>query len=116
MKKNILPPGPLRLPFIGNLHQFDSLTPHIYFWKLSKKYGKIFSLKLGSTPIIIVPSAKLAKEVMKIQDLAFCSRPSILGQQKLSYNNQDIATSPYNYHWKELRKICVGHLLSLKKV
>ncbi|KAK4732892.1 hypothetical protein R3W88_025880 [Solanum pinnatisectum] len=115
-EKNILPPGPLRLPFIGNLHQFDGLTPHIYFWKLSKKYGKIFLLKLGSTPIIVVSSAKLAKEVMKTQDLAFCSRPFILGQQKLSYNNQDIATSPYNDHWKELRKICVGHLFSLKKV
>jgi len=53
---------------------------------------------------------------MKRQDLVFCSRPSILGQQKLSYNNQDINTSPYNDHWKELRKICVGHLFSLKKV
>ncbi|CAN4090830.1 unnamed protein product [Withania somnifera] len=41
--KNNLPPGPLGLPFIGNLHQYDSLTPHIYFWKPSKKYGKIFS-------------------------------------------------------------------------
>uniref|UniRef100_M1BRH3 Cytochrome P450 n=1 Tax=Solanum tuberosum TaxID=4113 RepID=M1BRH3_SOLTU len=53
---------------------------------------------------------------MKTYDLAFCGRPSILGKQKLSYNNQDIATSPYNDHWKELRKICVSHLFSLKKV
>ncbi|MCD7472190.1 hypothetical protein HAX54_013198 [Datura stramonium] len=114
--KNILPPGPLGLPFIGNLHQFDSLTPHLYFWKLSKKYGKIFSLKLGSTPMIVVSSAKLAKEVLKTQDLVFCSRPSILGQQKLSYNRQDIGASPYNDHWRELRKICVVHLFSLRKV
>ncbi|XP_049344416.1 5-OH-xanthotoxin synthase-like [Solanum verrucosum] len=114
--KNILPPGPLGLPFIGNLHQFDGLTPHLYFWKLSKKYGKIFSLKLGSSTMIVVSSANLAKEVTHIQDLAFCSRPSILGQQKLSYNGQDIGVSPYNDHWRELRKICVVHLFSLKKV
>ncbi|XP_006367992.2 cytochrome P450 83B1-like [Solanum tuberosum] len=114
--KNILPPGPLGLPFIGNLHQFDGLTPHLYFWKLSKKYGNIFSLKLGSTTMIVVSSANLAEEVTKTQDLAFCSRPSLLGQQKLSYNGQDIAMSPYNDYWKEIRKICVVHLFSLNKV
>ncbi|KAK6781290.1 hypothetical protein RDI58_023474 [Solanum bulbocastanum] len=114
--KDILPPGPLGLPFIGNLHQFDGLTPHLYFWKLSKKYGKIFSLKFGSSPVVVISSAKLAKEVMKTQDLAFCSRPSTRCQQKYSYNAQDIAASPYNDNWKELRKICVGHLFSPKKV
>ncbi|XP_060205149.1 6,7,8-trihydroxycoumarin synthase-like [Lycium barbarum] len=114
--KNVLPPGPLGLPLIGNLHQFDSLTPHLYFWKLSKKYGKIFSLKLGSATVVVVSSAKLAKEVTKIQDLAFCSRPFILGQQKLSYNGHDIAFAPYNDYWREMRKICVVNLFSLKKV
>ncbi|KAM3327256.1 hypothetical protein P3S67_002382 [Capsicum chacoense] len=115
-RKNNLPPGPIGFPFIGNLHQYDSLTPHLYYWKLSKKSGKIFSLKLGSSTMIVISSLNLAKEVTKIQDLAFCSRPSILGQQKLSYNGQDIAISPYNEYWRELRKICVLHLFSLKKV
>ncbi|XP_047261815.1 5-OH-xanthotoxin synthase-like [Capsicum annuum] len=114
--KNNLPPGPIGLPFIGNLHQFDSLTPHLYFWKLSQKYGKIFSLKFGSSTMIVVSSAKLAREVLKTQDLVFCSRPSLLGQQKLSYNGHDIAFSPYNDYWREMRKICVLQLFSLKKV
>ncbi|KAK6775378.1 hypothetical protein RDI58_026379 [Solanum bulbocastanum] len=115
--KNKLPPGPIGLPFIGNLHQFDSLAPHIYFWKLSKKYGKIFSFKLTShVPIIVVSSVKLAKEVLKTQDLVFCSRPSLVGQQKLSYNGHDIGFAPYNDYWREMRKICVLHLFSLKKV
>uniref|UniRef100_M1A611 Cytochrome P450 n=1 Tax=Solanum tuberosum TaxID=4113 RepID=M1A611_SOLTU len=114
--KNKVPPGPLGLPFIGNLHQFDCLAPHIYFWKLSKKYGKVFSLKLASVPIVVVSSAKLAKEVLKTQDLVFCSKPSLVGQQKLSYNGHDIVFAPYNDYWREMRKICVLHLFSLKKV
>ncbi|KAK4708066.1 hypothetical protein R3W88_028991 [Solanum pinnatisectum] len=114
--KNKVPPGPLGFPFIGNLHQFDCLAPHIYFWKLSKKYGKVFSLKLASVPIVVVSSAKLAKEVLKTQDLVFCSKPSLVGQQKLSYNGHDIAFTPYNDYWREMRKVCVLHLFSLKKV
>ena len=114
--KNNLPPGPIGLPFIGNLHQFDSLAPHIYFSKLSKKYGKVFSLRFGSTPIVVISSAKLAKQVLKTQDLAFCSRASHLGQQKLSYNGRDIVFAPYNDYWREMRKTCVLHLFSLKKV
>ncbi|KAM3376339.1 6,7,8-trihydroxycoumarin synthase [Capsicum galapagoense] len=114
--KNFMPPGPLGLPFIGNLHQFDSITPHIYFWKLSKKYGKIFSLRIGSTTMVVICSAKLAEEVTKTQDLAFCSRPPFLSQQKISYNGHDVAFAPSNDNWRELRKVCVVHLLSLKKV
>ncbi|MCD7472199.1 hypothetical protein HAX54_013207 [Datura stramonium] len=114
--KNNLPPGPLGLPFIGNLHQFDSLTPHLYFWKLSKKYGKIFTLRLGSASMVVVSSAKLAKEVLKTQDLVYCSRPSILSQQKLSYNGRDIVFAPYNDYWREMRKVFAIHLFSLKKV
>ncbi|PHT39344.1 Cytochrome [Capsicum baccatum] len=115
--KNNMPPGPIGLPFIGNLHQFDSLAPHLYFWKLSKKYGKIFSLKLGSAAtVVVVSSEKLAKEVMKTQDLVFCSRPLLLGPRKLSYNGNNIGFAPYNDYWRELRKICVLHLFSLKKV
>ncbi|CAN4090810.1 unnamed protein product [Withania somnifera] len=66
--------------------------------------------------MIVISSAELAKEVLKTQDLVFCSRPSIRGQQKLAYNDHDIGFAPYNYRWRELRKICVLHLFSLKKV
>ncbi|KAM3249817.1 hypothetical protein P3L10_011587 [Capsicum annuum] len=66
--------------------------------------------------MIVFSSAKLAKEVLKTQDLVFCNRPSLLGQQKLSYNGHDIAFSPYNDYWREMRKICVLQLFSLKKV
>ncbi|CAK9178442.1 unnamed protein product, partial [Ilex paraguariensis] len=110
------PPGPSGLPFLGNLHQMDSSAPHQYLSQLSKKYGPLMSLRLGSVPTIVVSSARLAKEVMKTHDLAFCSRPSLFGQQKLSYNGIDVAFSPYNGYWREMRKICTLYLFSPKRV
>ncbi|KAI3776673.1 hypothetical protein L1987_46461 [Smallanthus sonchifolius] len=36
--------------------------------------------------------------------------------QKLSYDNKDIALSPYNEYWRQMRKICTLHLFSMKQV
>ncbi|KAM7486650.1 hypothetical protein LguiA_002659 [Lonicera macranthoides] len=58
----------------------------------------------------------MAKEVLKTQDLVFCSRPALFGQQKLSYNGLDLALSPYNDHWKEMKKIVTLQLFSSKRV
>lgn len=116
VKKSFLPPGPPCLPFIGNLLQFDTASPHLYLWKLAKKYGPLMSMKLGSRPVLVVSSAKMAKEVLKTHDLTFSSRPEFLGLQKLSYSGLDVAFAPYGESWRETRKICVLHLLSNKQV
>ncbi|GFP83109.1 cytochrome p450 83b1 [Phtheirospermum japonicum] len=114
--KPLVPPGPPGLPLIGNLLQLATAkSPHVYLWQLSQKYGPIIHMKLGSVPTVIVSSARLAEEVLKTQDLAFCSRPSFLGPKKISYNCLDMAFSPYGEYWRELRKITATHLLSLRK-
>ncbi|XP_074282511.1 cytochrome P450 83B1-like [Silene latifolia] len=110
------PPGPKGLPFIGNLHQYDSSRPHVYLAKLAKTYGSIVSLRLGYVPMVVVQSAKLAKEVLKTQDLNFCSRPLTVGLRKLSYNGLDIAFCPYNEYFREVKKISVIHLLNSIRV
>ncbi|KAH6770426.1 hypothetical protein C2S52_015229 [Perilla frutescens var. hirtella] len=73
------------------------------------------SCKIGNVPMMIISSPKLAKEVMKTQDLAFCGRSSLLGQRKMTYNCTDMVFSPYGDQWRELRKITAVHLFSLKK-
>nr|GMC47491.1 cytochrome P450 83B1-like [Ipomoea batatas] len=104
------------LPIIGNLHQFNSAELHVFLWKLSKKYGSLMRIKLGSREAVVISSATMAKEALKTNDLAFSSRPAFIGQQRLTYNGLDIGFSPYGEYWREIRKISVLHLLSLKRV
>ncbi|XP_057781326.1 6,7,8-trihydroxycoumarin synthase-like [Salvia miltiorrhiza] len=111
-----LPPGPPGLPLIGNLLQIGSAADlPFYLWQLSKKYGPIMQMRIGCVPMLIISSPKLAQEVMKTQDLAFCNRTKFLGQKKLSYNCTDMTFSPYGEYWREVRKITAVHLFSLKK-
>eukprot|EP00262_Sarcandra_glabra_P012901 TRINITY_DN342_c0_g1_i2.p1 TRINITY_DN342_c0_g1~~TRINITY_DN342_c0_g1_i2.p1 ORF type:complete len:518 (+),score=49.48 TRINITY_DN342_c0_g1_i2:168-1721(+) len=114
-RKPNLPPGPLELPIIGNLHQLGSM-PHYSLRLLSQKLGPIIYLKLGQIPTVVVSSARTAKEVMTTHDLALSSRPRIYSAKHLLYNCTDIGFSPYGAYWRHLRKICVLELLSVKRV
>ncbi|KAM0947468.1 putative costunolide synthase [Dioscorea sansibarensis] len=110
-----LPPSPWKLPFIGNLHQIG-LLPHRSLHKLAKKYGPLMLLKFGQVPTLVVSSSQMAKEIMKTHDLIFASRPTLRAAQIILYGSTDMAFSPYGEHWRQMRKICVTNLLSMKRV
>ncbi|KAK4418737.1 Labd-13Z-ene-9,15,16-triol synthase, chloroplastic [Sesamum alatum] len=55
-----LPPGPYPLPIIGNILLLGS-KPHQSLAKLSRKYGSVMSLKLGSMTTVVVSSPEAAK-------------------------------------------------------
>ncbi|PIA46818.1 hypothetical protein AQUCO_01500395v1 [Aquilegia coerulea] len=109
------PPSPPKLPIIGNLHQLGSL-PHRSLRNLANEYGPVMLMRFGSKPTLIISSADTALEVMKTQDLNFCTRPTLVGTKRLSYNFRDFAFTPYGDYWKDMRKICVIELFSSKRV
>ncbi|XVE74922.1 hypothetical protein DITRI_Ditri12bG0057500 [Diplodiscus trichospermus] len=117
VKKEVkrLPPTPPKLPILGNLHLLGEL-PHSSLRQLSRKYGPVLLLRLGRIPVVVVSSAEAAREVLKVNDLACCSRPLIAGAGRLSYNYLDVAFAPYGEFWREMRKICVLELFSVKRV
>ncbi|KAK2379379.1 cytochrome P450 83B1 [Trifolium repens] len=110
------PLGPKGLPIIGNLHQLDISILYLQLSQLSKIYGPLFSIKLGLRQAIVVSSAEIAKEVLKTNDHVFSNRPILYGQQKLSYNGSEMIFSQYNEFWREIRKICVVHVFSTKRI
>ncbi|KAL2470892.1 Cytochrome [Abeliophyllum distichum] len=110
-----LPPSPPRLPIIGNLNQLGKI-PHRSLWKLPQKYGPIMLLQLGQVSNLVVSSAEMAKQVLRTRDLECCSKPYSYGKMKLSYNLLDVAFGLYSEYWRELRKICVIELFTVKTV
>ncbi|CAN1285596.1 Cytochrome P450 71B35 [Linum perenne] len=110
------PPGPPQLPVIGNLHQLDATSLYNSFHVMSQQYGHVMSLQLGHAPTVVISSSDGARQLMKDNDLDTCSRPLGAGAKKLSYNYLDVAFSPYSDYWREMRKLFIFELLSMKRV
>ncbi|GAB4849097.1 hypothetical protein Ancab_040155 [Ancistrocladus abbreviatus] len=113
----LLPPGPPKLPLIGNLHQLSGsvLLPQ-RLQELASEYGPVMHLQLGEVSTIIVSSPDAAKEVLITHGSIFSNRPHLIVPSIVTYGSQDIAFAPYGKYWRQLRKICTEELLAPRQV
>ncbi|KAK6158807.1 hypothetical protein DH2020_006121 [Rehmannia glutinosa] len=111
-----LPPSPPKLPVIGHLHHLVGGLPHHALQRVTQKYGSVLHLQLGQVSAVVISSRQAAKEVLKIQDPACADKAESIGSKIMWYDYTDIAFSPYNEYWRQMRKICILELLSAKNV
>ncbi|KAJ0974854.1 hypothetical protein J5N97_016819 [Dioscorea zingiberensis] len=114
-RRRNLPPGPMKLPIIGNLHQLGHL-PHRSLHRLSATHGPLMHLQLGQIPTLIVSSPELASQILKTHDQVFCNRPSTPAFLKFTYGGLDIAGAKYGDHWRQMRKLCMVEIFSARRV
>ncbi|XP_007536662.1 cytochrome P450 2B11-like [Erinaceus europaeus] len=72
-----LPPGPWPLPFLGNLLQMDRNGLLKSFMKLRDKYGDVFTVYLGPTPVVMLCGTETIKEALVDHADAFSGRGKI---------------------------------------
>ncbi|CAN0878471.1 Desmethyl-deoxy-podophyllotoxin synthase [Linum grandiflorum] len=113
-----LPPGPTKLPIIGNLHQLAAgkSHPHRRLAELAKQYGPLMHLTLGETSNVVVSSPEVAEQIMKTHDLHFATRPYLPSTAAIFYGGRDVAFGAYSEYWKQMRKICTVELLGPHRV
>ncbi|CAN6453418.1 unnamed protein product [Victoria cruziana] len=110
-----LPPGPPRWPIVGNLLQLGPL-PHRDLASFCVRYGPLVYLRLGKVDAITTNDPEIIRDILLRQDDVFASRPHTLAAKHLAYDRSDVALAPLGKHWKHMRRICMEHLLTTRRL
>ncbi|XVE55973.1 hypothetical protein DITRI_Ditri03aG0200300 [Diplodiscus trichospermus] len=112
-KKRSVPEAGGSWPVIGHLHLLGGPSPpHIVITDMAKKYGPMFTLKMGVHKALVVNDHETVKECLTKNDKAFATRPTTIAMEFLSYNFAMFAFAPYGAYWRQMRKLTTLELLS----
>ncbi|XP_069129908.1 cytochrome P450 2J6-like [Argopecten irradians] len=96
------PPGPVGYPVIGNLPLFLSGNRTATFRKLQRKYGDVFSLRLGSCNMVVINGYDTLREAFIKHGDTLSDRSENILSRHLSDNGRGIAGSTGDF-WKRTR-------------
>lgn len=128
-----VPPGPKPWPLIGNFGQFlipsfvlkrrggctekreprksVFVSPQVFLTELSKKYGSIYSLFIGSQLIVILTGYEVVKDALSNRADVFSDRPDV-PVVTIMTKRKGIVFAPYGPVWRQQRKFCHATLRS----
>lgn len=111
-KSSKLPPGPHPYPIIGNILELVGTNPLDAFTKLSKIYGPVMTLKLGTSTTIVISSPQIAKEALETNDIVFSSRTVPDAAKTLGHDKVSLVWMPPSPKWRSLRRACATKIFS----
>ncbi|KAH6782226.1 hypothetical protein C2S51_007519 [Perilla frutescens var. frutescens] len=109
------PPGPAPIPIIGNLLQLGQ-SPHRHLADLSKTYGPLMYLKLGSIHTVVASSPEFAKEILQKHDQTCSGRAVPHVAHVLDHYQASLAWLPVGTKWRKFRKISKEHMFTVHKM
>ncbi|XP_040585613.1 cytochrome P450 1A1 isoform X1 [Mesocricetus auratus] len=68
------PPGPWGLPILGHVLTLGK-NPHLSLTKLSKQYGDVLQIRIGSTPVVVLSGLDTIRQALVRQGDDFKGRP-----------------------------------------
>lgn len=104
------PPGPLRIPVIGQVFSLDRKQPHKTLDRWAAKYGPAFSVKLGVQDLVVLSSPDIIREAFSLPETSVRPGSSVLtmparGNYGLVLSNGSL--------WKENRSLISRYLRDL---
>ncbi|XP_006627746.3 cytochrome P450 2M1-like [Lepisosteus oculatus] len=100
-----LPPGPAPWPFVGSLLHVDLKQPYKSYLKLSQQYGPVFTVWLGSKPVVVLSGYRTLRDAFVSQGEEFSGRANYPILQKVTDGYGLLVSS--GDRWKELRRFSI---------
>ncbi|XP_069461878.1 cytochrome P450 2K4-like [Ambystoma mexicanum] len=107
-KYSNFPPGPRPLPIIGNLHILNLKKPYLTLKELSKTYGPVFSVQMGSRKAVVLAGYEAVKDALVNHAEEFGERARIPIFQQTDGGKGMILSHGEN--WKVMRRFTISTL------
>ncbi|KAH7412293.1 putative cytochrome P450 [Phaeosphaeria sp. MPI-PUGE-AT-0046c] len=99
-----LPPGPPTVPFLGNLLQIPTSRTHLKFREWARRYGGIFSLKIGTGTAIVITSPRLVRELLDKKSGIYSHRPPSFVGNNIIGGGDHVLLMQYGQQWRTARR------------
>ncbi|KAI1631079.1 cytochrome P450 [Biscogniauxia mediterranea] len=91
-----LPPGPKRLPIIGNLHQKPAHSRWLHYYNWAKEYGPIMYLNMAGQSIIVLSTNQAAQDLLAKKGAQYAHRPRLIMAFELVAKYMHMLWRPYD--------------------
>ncbi|KAI1498864.1 cytochrome P450 [Biscogniauxia marginata] len=91
-----LPPGPKRLPLIGNLHQKPKSARWLHYYNWTKEYGPIMYVNMGGQSLVIVSTNQAAQDLLSRKSAQYAHRPRMVMAFELVTRHLHMLWRPYD--------------------
>ncbi|TRM70158.1 cytochrome P450 [Schizophyllum amplum] len=109
-----LPPGPPTVPLLGNILQFPIKNAHFKLAEWARRYGEVYTIKLGPGTAIFLNSPAAIKEILDKHSMDTIDRPPCYFNELVT-DGMNLPLSRYSDRWRRMRK-AANHLLSSSAV
>ncbi|XP_028557234.1 ent-kaurene oxidase, chloroplastic [Dendrobium catenatum] len=99
------------LPLLGNLLQLKERKPYLTFAKWAEVYGPIYSIRLGSTSMVVLNSTEIAKEALVTKFSSISTRKLSNALTTITSNKALVSTCDYGEYHKMVKKYVISGVL-----
>lgn len=106
------PPGPKGLPLLGNIFDIPKQSPWKVYAQWAKQYGDIISVQAMGQTIVIINSAKIARDLLGERGAIYSDRPTVPAFELMKFDYNLVFTRYRSPKWKLGRKLADHSLRS----
>ncbi|KAH7117183.1 cytochrome P450 [Dactylonectria estremocensis] len=93
------------LPIIGNARQIPKQDPCLHFAALARKYGEMFTVKIGGSYWLFLNSSRVANELLEKRAAIYSSRMELPMAYDLASRGYRTLLMPYGDLWRRERRV-----------
>ncbi|KJA23927.1 hypothetical protein HYPSUDRAFT_39442 [Hypholoma sublateritium FD-334 SS-4] len=100
-----LPPGPRKLPFLGNLLDMPSSQEWLTFADWGRKWGDMVSISIFGQTIVVLNSVDVAVDMLEKKSVIYSDRPVLQMGGELVGWKKTLVLVPYGDRFRNYRKL-----------